>query len=274
MIKEQTLAALQAFQEQLKKLRSSVRSLKTAQVSRKEIRDSAEIVASFWVENLRSPLEYRFKLPSDVVEEFSFNIKRLFVLSRPNNQKSSYLEVIDALLDSFDDKLVLPVQTFAALPASLSSLENILATVPSGAASEYITESLRCAASANYRAAIVLAWCGVIDKLQTKVISLGYPAFNAASAQMKMATAGKFKHFNKLFSISTLSGLQEIFDNDLISVLEHMQVFDGNQADRLRTCFGYRNQSAHPGNAPIGEPHLIVFYADIVSIVLSSPAFA
>ena len=271
MIKEQTLAALQVFQEQLRKLRASVKALTTSRVSRKDIREAAEGAAAFWVENLRSPLEYRFKLPSDVIEECAFFIKRLFVLSRPNNLRSSYLEIIDALLDNYDDKLVLPVQMFAALPKSLASLESVLASIPSGSLSDYIAESVRCAANSNYRASIVLAWCGVIDKLHAKVSSLGFPAFNAAS---KAAHAAKFKRFGKEFNITTQSELQEIFDKDLITVLEYLQVYDGNEGDRLRTCYNYRNQSAHPGEAPIGEPHLIAFYTDIVSIVLANPAFA
>ena len=71
--------------------------------------------------------------------------------------------------------------------------------------------------------------------------------------------------------MSTLAELQEVFDTDLLVVLEGMTLFDSNQADRLRVCFDYRNQSAHPGLAPIGEPHLIAFFSDITDIVLANP---
>ena len=48
---------------------------------------------------------------------------------------------------------------------------------------------------------------------------------------------------------------------------------DGNQAERLRTCFQWRNNSAHPGHAPIAEVHLNAFFSDIVEIVLANPTF-
>lgn len=50
-----------------------------------------------------------------------------------------------------------------------------------------------------------------------------------------------------------------------------MELIDSNQGDRLRVCFQYRNHSAHPGDAPIGEVHLVSFFSDIVDIVLANP---
>jgi len=65
-----------------------------------------------------------------------------------------------------------------------------------------------------------------------------------------------------------------VFDTDLLVVLEGMGLLDGNQAERLRTCFQYRNHSAHPGEAPIDDPHLIAFFSDIAAIVLQNQQFA
>jgi hypothetical protein len=90
---------------------------------------------------------------------------------------------------------------------------------------------------------------------------------------VKAQTSGKHRNWNKQFSV-TLGDLQAIFDRDLIVVIEAMELIDSNQADRLTADFKYRNQSAHPGLAPVEDPHLVAFFSDICSIVLLGPAFA
>jgi hypothetical protein len=116
-----------------------------------------------------------------------------------------------------------------------------------------------------------MGWCAAIDKIQKKILLLGLGQFNKASTNLKNQTSGKFKNWNKEFNVTSLSELQTVFDTDLLVVLEGMQLLDGNQAERLRTCFQYRNHSAHPGEAPIQDAHLIAFFTDITEIVLKNP---
>jgi hypothetical protein len=130
-----------------------------------------------------------------------------------------------------------------------------------------------CAEAGYTRAAVVLGWCSLIDKVQKQIVRLGLAKFNAASVTVKSQTSGKFKTWNKAFSVATLSELQTVFDTDLLVVLEGMGLLDGNQAERLRTCFQYRNHSAHPGEAPIEETHVVAFFTDINAIVLQNAAF-
>jgi len=104
-------------------------------------------------------------------------------------------------------------------------------------------------------------------------MNIGLDKFNKTSQELKQAT-GKFKNWNKGVQANNLSELQTIFDTDLIAMLEGMELLDGNRADRLRVCFQYRNQSAHPGDALIEEPHLVAFFTDINSIVLQNPNFS
>lgn len=70
--------------------------------------------------------------------------------------------------------------------------------------------------------------------------------------------------------IKTIGELQTIFDSDLIVVMKGMGLIDGNQAQRLETCFQYRNHSAHPGEAPIDDPHIVSFFTDINNIIFQN----
>jgi hypothetical protein len=119
-----------------------------------------------------------------------------------------------------------------------------------------------------------MGWCAAIDHMQRKIQLLGFDSFNAASRTVKAQTTGKYKRWNKEFNVQTQGELQTVFDTDLIVVLEALGLIDGNESQRLETCFEYRNHSAHPGQAPIEPAHVVAFFTDISKIVLSNPKFA
>ena len=73
---------------------------------------------------------------------------------------------------------------------------------------------------------------------------------------MHAKITGRFKPFRKQFTIESKSELQTVFDTDLLWVLEYLELIDNNQHQRLRHCFELRNNSAHPGLAPIKGPNL------------------
>jgi hypothetical protein len=201
-------------------------------------------------------------------------MKRLHVLSRPNNRKSSYVQTLTGALKGFEDQLLLPIQQASFTETVTFSLGTLIPGLTDQAETEYMSEAIDAANAGFNRAAIVLGWCAAIDRIQRKILALGFSSFNAASAAIKAQTSGKFKRWNKEFSITTLSELQTVFDTDLVVVLEGMQLIDGNQADRLEVCFQYRNHSAHPGQAPIGQPHTVAFFTDIAEIILTNPKLA
>lgn len=272
-MKEEILSKLQLFKSDLLKLRKDVSALKSDRVSRISIRRFADKIATYWVEELRSPLEHKLKLSQDVIQTTSEEMKRLHVLSRPNNHKSSYLETINAILTKFDNKFILPIKQTSLNIENTFDLQKIIPTLSNPTESDYLQEAVNCANAGFMRAAIVLGWCATIDKIQKKIMKIGLDKFNRKSQELKTQTSGKFRNWNKGVQANTLSELQTVFDTDLIVVLEGMELLDGNRADRLRVCFQYRNQSAHPGDAPIEEPHLVAFFTDINSIILQNPNF-
>lgn len=272
-MKSTIIDALRHYKSELTTLKRDISKLETQRVSRKSLRDSAENIASKWVEELRSPLEHKFKIEKKVIEETSEQMKLLHVLSRPNNQKSSYTKCINKILKDFDNKFILPIQTESEEVNELPELQKILKTITDQDETEYLSEAISCAQSGYLKAAVVMGWCATIDRIQRKVMLLGFDKFNRTSQKIKSQTSGKFKRWNKEFNISTLSELQTVFDTDLIVILEGMELVDGNQAQRLETCFQYRNHSAHPGEAPIEPAHAVSFFVDINKIILSNEKF-
>ena len=270
-MKQEMLEKLAKLQADLKDLRQQVTKLAGDRVSKAAPRQLADAIATRWVEDLRSPLEHKFQIPAKTIEEISAGMKRLHIVSRPNNRKKSYLDATKQLLHKFEDRLVLPIKQAAFDDAEEPDLESVIPGLGDDAESEYLREAIDAANAGFVRAAIVLGWCAAIDRIQRKVLSLGLGTFNKASQALKAQTSGKFKRWNKEFSVSTMSELQTVFDTDLIVVMEGMELIDGNQAARLEVCFQYRNHSAHPGEAPIGKPHLVAFFSDIAQIILRNP---
>jgi len=273
-VKAETLARLAEWERDLRRLKREVVALTGKTVSRISLRTQADEIATCWVEELRSPLEHKFGLPADLVAETSENMKRLHRLSRPSNLRSSYLSTLNAVLRRFQDRFVLPIKQTSTTVESVFDLRRLVAGLPDSAESDYLKEAIDCADAGYRRAAIVLGWCAAIDRIQRKLQGLGFAKFNAASTKLKNQTTGKYKRWNKQFSVTTLGDLQAVFDTDLVVVLEGMGLIDSNQSQRLETCFQYRNHSAHPGEAPIGDAHVLAFFTDVNEIILVNPRFA
>ena len=138
---------------------------------------------------------------------------------------------------------------------------------------EYLDEAQRCLSVNGLRACVVLGWCAAIARIHAKIEELGYDTFNNATLEMAGKTTGRFKPFNKKYSIASRSELQTIFDTDLLWVLEYLALIDNNQHQRMRYCFEFRNNSAHPGLALIKGENLYSFYSDISEIILKNTKF-
>ena len=200
-MKQATLVRLALFKRRLQALKKEVSATETKRISRIAIRNSADEIATMWVEELRSPLEHKFGLPKDVVESMASDMKQLHVLSRPNNLKTSYVKVINSALRRFDDTFVLPLKLAATEVETIFDLDKLVPGLPDPDESDYLREAIECAAAGHKRAAIVLGWCAAIDKIQKKLVLIGLEKFNAASASVKAQTSGKFKNWNKQFDV-------------------------------------------------------------------------
>lgn len=272
-MKREILARLEELENRLRALKKDLCSLGVERVSRKSLRAEAEALADLWVEDIRSPLEHRLGIQKETIREYSELFKRLHILARPNNLRKSYLAVLKGLLTKFKDRLMLPVQQFSDKVETVSDVGKLIASIADPSASEYLMEALKCANHGYRRAACVMGWCAAVDRMRRKIQQVGFQTFNQATLTMRNSTAGRFRRFNKSYNISSLSELQEVFDTDLLLILECMGIIDGAEGDRLKQCYGYRIASAHPGSAPIEEPHLVVFFSDVVHIVLNNQKF-
>lgn len=264
---------LTAFEGRLRALRAAVKNAGTSRVNRKNLRSEAEALSVHWFTSLKPALEVLHVDLSSSIADMDPQMEKLHQISRPNNLASSYESTLVAALKSFKDRFVKLVQLSAPKDDINQVLAGILAKIDSPEESSYMTEAVNCAKRGFWRASVVMGWCAAIDRIQQTVGRIGFDKFNVASTNLKNKTTGKYKNWTKGMQVASLSDLQAVFDTDLIAVLEEMQLLDSNEAERLKVCFHYRNQSAHPAKPPILDVHLAVFYTDIDAVVLSNSKF-
>jgi hypothetical protein len=263
---------LSEFESRLRKLRLDIRG--TVRINKQAPRAEAEALAVLWFQSLKPRLDVLGATFTPHIAEVTTAMERLHVLSRPNNLGSSYELVITNALKQFKDRFLKPIQLAAPEAKTNTVLDAILDKITDPDESGYLREAVSCAKEGFWRASVVMGWCATIDRLQQTIGRIGFDKFNEASTRLKSKTTGKFKNWTKGVQAGSLSELQAVFDTDLLAVLEEMNLIDSNESDRLKVCFQYRNQSAHPSKPPVQDVHLAAFYTDIDSIIFSNPNFA
>jgi hypothetical protein len=260
------------FLTELKALRSTIKSDTSKTVNKVGLRKKAEDLATTWLSMHSNQLLTAARISGDTFDKYSDLFRRLLKITGPSNSRDSYLKLLDAIIKPFRNDIILVLHEQPATSASLALLTTLFKGLPSDEDS-YAKEATGCALRGFLRASVVLGWCAAISRIHAKIEEIGFAVFNVTSAQMASQQKGRFKRFNKVFNLSSIGDLEEVFDNDILWVLEGMQLIDPNQHTRLHSCFEMRCQSAHPGEAPITEFNLLSFFSDIKEIIFDNPKF-
>ena len=273
MNKEETIAALNRLELDLRALRTAASRVKSAQVKGKEISESDQRTSRKWFEDIE-PAVSRSGIPADILAKYSGMFNQLLGLSFKNPAPSTYVKIIDGHLEDFKQDLVATVMKSSGPIVGFSQLDKVLETIVNEAEKDYLTEAVSCAQRGYLRASTVMGWNAAVHRMHRVVEKMGFEEFNKKSEEMKKITEGRYKRFNKSFSIHTISELRStVFDTDLLWVLEYWGLIDGNQHERLQACFTMRSNCAHPGEAAMSPENLASFYSDLKNMVFDNPKF-
>lgn len=265
------LKQLKSFQKELNDLKKDISAETRDKISKKGLRERAEGIGTTWFSDFSESLSKLNGISPEIIEKYSQAFGRLIKISAPNNQKSSYKDVLCFLTKTFRKDLILPIQTQPKSDTKVSLLEGLLKDLPDTNESEYLAEAVECARHDYYRAAANLGWCAAIDRIHRAIEKQGFAKFNITSATMASQTKGRYKRFNQVQNVGSISELREVFDNVILWIVEGMNLIDSNQHTRLRSCFELRCQCSHPGDAPVTEYNLLSFFSDLNEIVFKNP---
>ena len=270
-MKQETLAELESFWKGLKSLKSELQKKNVVIINQKKLQERAHTLATQWIEKLRSPLEHKFNLPSEVINDMAEQMKQLYRLSLSPNRRKSYMTALNLSLRNFNNHFMVPVKEFSLDMATVFDIRSMFPNMSDPNESEYMQEAIGCAESDYLRAAVVLGWCAVIYRIQSYFHRKGLDHLNRLSGDLKNKKGGKFKLRSRNLDVTTESELQAFVDADLITLIEGDNLIDSNQATTLRWCLDMRNQSAHPGKASLTKDRLKGFFDDIREIIFENP---
>ncbi len=249
MNKEETLEASNLVESELRTLRTAVGRTKTAQVNRKDIVESAQRTSRSWFESVETAVA-RSGVPAEIVAKYHSMFNSLLGLTFKHPAPSTYVKIIDELLEGFKQDLLAPVMKSSGPIVGFAQLDKVLENVTNDPEKDYLTEAVSCAQRGYLRASTVMGWNAAVHRMHRVVEKNGFDTFNKKTDEMKKITEGRYKRFNKSFNVHSISELRStVFDTDLLWVLEYWGLIDGNQHERLQTCFTMRSNCAHPGEA-------------------------
>jgi len=255
----------------LRKLKKFLDTSKGTFTSKKEIQNLASNISTLWFEDMKSNL-ISLGIDNPVLDKYNSEFDRLLRLSVSNSRITSYQECVENLLSNLKKELIIDVTKLEVKIKELYHLDKIIENV-NPVETEYLKEAIECAHNNHYRASVVLGWSAAVWRFHKTVERLGFDEFNKKCLEMKNKTTGRYKRFKRSSTISNLAELQTVFDTDLLWILEYWELLDSNEHDRLEICFTMRNNSAHPGEAPISPENLLSFYSDLKNIVFDNPKF-
>jgi hypothetical protein len=272
MRKEDALANIEAVEDTAKKLKTEIQQVKGENVYREPTKIAVRELCNKWFEEI-DPVLPRFGVSDETKKKYHDRFSSLLELAIKPSRKATYVKILSQIITTLRDDLILTVSKSAGQIVSTAHLAKILENATEDE-KDYLNEALGCAGSAFFRASVVLGWCAAVHRMHKTVERLGFDEFNKKSEEMNKIADGRFKRFKKSFNVHSLSELRAtVFDSDLLWAPEYWGLIDANQHDRLSICFTMRNNSGHPGEAPITEDNLASFYSDLKSFVFDNPKF-
>jgi hypothetical protein len=272
MSKEEVTKCINELDKSLNSLGTYFDGCKIEFITKKETTNQVQLITKKWFEDIEPILE-QFGISELIKNKYHGYFSQLLQLSLRPSWKKAYQKIIKEILTDFKDDILIAIMKSAGKITSVAGLIKILENATQKE-TEYLNEALGCARYGFYRASMVLVWSAAVFRMQKTVEKLGFSEFNKKSQEMKSKCAGRFKRFQKSFSVNSLSELRAtVFDTDLLWVLEYWELIDANQHERLSICFTMRNNAAHPGEAPITDVNLASAFSDLKNIVFDNPKF-
>jgi hypothetical protein len=270
MRKQDALTLLNDIELSLRRLYIEIRRVKTSNIYKSALKDSAQKIGTKWFEELDPSLP-SLGVTDELRQKYHDLFTTILLLSVKTSVKQTYLKTIDEILEDYKAELFVTIMKSAGQVVSVNQLMKIRENA-TDEEKDYLDEALGCAGRGFFRASVVLGWSAAVHRMHKTIEKLGFDEFNKKCDEAKTA-GGRFKRFNKPPPVHSMSDLRTVFDKELLWVLDYWELIDSNQHERLSLCFTMRNNSAHPGEAPITEENLASFYSDLKSFVFDNPKF-
>lgn len=164
------------------------------------------------------------------------------------------------------DEIAKEIGANIAIAQTSTTLRDLELKLPSGAAKDFLDETIDCFEAGANRAAIVMAWILTVDHLYSHILNHKLAEFNVV---LKSNTDKRIK----ISVISSRDDFSEIPEGKFIEFCRSAKIISNDVRKILDQKLGTRNSSAHPSGIAIKETKVIDFIEDLVeNIVLKYPS--
>ena len=238
---------LETFQERIAEINQHLRHLKGAEVRDIKLIGEIKAICRDWLRFSESLKTVGALRPEDL-DVIDANLKDIFQSTSLRTRSSAYQKKLVPVLNSFSEKVVIPVIRYEGSPAQVASrqLANEFSGKVTAEEQTYIEEAARCLAAKCNRAAIILLWAAGISRLHTAIEKIGFIAYNVALDQCLQKKGNPYSRASKTY-IQSLPELQRCRDFDLLVVGMELWKYDLQVFEELDRLLGVRNGAAHPG---------------------------
>jgi hypothetical protein len=264
---EKFLAGLVDLQEAIKKNSSAI-------IAKSDLKQKSLNVCRVWLHTLSTKIRGSSLVDDQLINSIDAEFEKLFEISSSNNRKTSYQKLLKELPKNIQKTILVPlIRKEQTNQNSLAQaiLNKIYESVTDIDEKTYFEEAAKAASCQCYKAAIVMVWCAVIDRLQKLIETKGLSVFNKTSNILKKKQSGFYKRFSKEFNISMSNELQEVFDRDLIIVLSAMVNLDINEISAIIHLFDTRNHCAHPSDYKVDELAYTNYLNEVLKLIIINP---
>ena len=265
--------ALEDLLEELAAIQNEIGKLKTQSVSGQALRKRVKDANKTWLPII-GVLESGTLLDPGKLQDVAESWKKLAKLADNPNPKAQYRPLIKSILSTTETEVLHAFIKGSAIQTIGNNLRKLVQPISDPELLKYLDESIQCAEKNCVRASVVLAWCAVAYKIQTKLTKLGIATLNAEFAKMKADKGLMFKAFTKDYVFSTDPDVQEAADAHLVLLCRFLMYLDDTQYKHLKGALDLRNGCSHPTGYQPDPVKLQAYYADIAQLVLLNPKFA
>ena len=147
--------------------------------------------------------------------------------------------------------------------AALDSLEDAVQQAPADYR-PYLEEAVSCYRNALYRAAILMVWSSVIQRLYATV-----GEHRGGVGKIEKANKAKFGSMKKYRKIKKPDDLSYLGEKDFIWIAEDAGLFNRNTRRLLHERLDLRNLCGHPTRYTPGREETVIFIESLTLNVLS-----
>jgi hypothetical protein len=239
---------LEAYHERVQSLYSRLAKYRGAEVKAAELIDALAAAAKEWV-RLSTLLRAIDTVDRGALDALDIDMRDVLRMTSTRARASAYQKKLHPLVDSFVDRVVLPLIRHEGSPTQVAGRQILGAFTAPITADEagYIEEAARCVGVRCYRASIIMLWAAAVAHLHQAVQVAGFTAFNAAAAAAAGKKGSPYNRIQKGLSISSLPELQRLREFDLIVTGMELWGYDLQNFEELERLLGIRNGAAHPG---------------------------